>query len=216
MMEISSKEFGERFRREITDRTMELSEDFLELPLDALTESEILKEVPIVKTFLALFKAGVAYRERAFIKKILKFLVAYNSGNVDHDRLLEFKSAFQLDNKYRDKVLDFLLIEIDRIGTEEKSQVLAKLFVSYLNGFISWEYFVHLSICLEQLHPISYSYLNRLSRKDFVIKKRYPMHEGLLIAAGLGMRNEEVFEVYQLGRDLYRFGLAELVLGFEL
>ncbi len=137
-MSIEEKSLTKKFGKEILDRTLALSEDYLEIPLDALTQSDVLKEVPIVKTFLAFIHIGVSYREKSFLRKILKFLAEYNSGSIDEYKISDFKNRFESDQKHRDKVLDFLLLELDRINSEEKALILGRLFLAYINDYINW------------------------------------------------------------------------------
>lgn len=145
------KSINKSFSQTLINTTLDLSPDLLEIPLDTITENDVLKEIPIIKTILSVYRIGVAYKERAFIKKILAFLIQFQNGTIDTARLSDFQCRFESDDRYRDKVMDFVLIMLDRVLSTSKAEILAKLFKAYVEGNYEWETYVDLCSCVDSL-----------------------------------------------------------------
>lgn len=202
--------------REIVTTALDMSVDYAELPLDSFLEDGILKEIPFVKTFYAVFKIGTGLRECWFAKKFLTFLKEFHSGTIQPDKLSEFKIKFNDDEKYRHKITESLIIYNEAFLQVEKSKILAKFFAAHIEGHFDWDHFNHLSASLNIVHPKIFSFLEELSAIDFVIpedrnedQKKFDL-EALVLAGGLGYDTSPWgagFELSQMGKDFYNFGL---------
>jgi hypothetical protein len=214
---VREQTFKSLFKRNLFNQVIDIAPDMLEGPLDNLLDNELLKEIPIVKTFINTANIALAYKEKSFLKKTLKFITTFNNGDISEDSFLEFQEMFITNPNFADNVLENILLFLDRITEEEKASFLAQLFLAYLNGNITWEEFIHLSICLEKLHPKVYGFLKRIAKTDsFSITKRYPLHESLLTSAGIGNRHGTKFEVNEFGQKLFKYGLSDLIKNEQL
>ncbi|WP_345954778.1 hypothetical protein [Mucilaginibacter sp. PAMB04168] len=131
--------------------------DYAEIGLDAFVSDDILKEIPIVKTVVGVVKSGLKVKEIFFTKKILTFLKEFHTGKLPREKFDEFKNDFDTDEKYREKVMEQIMIFNDNFLQIEKSKVFANLFAAHLNGVYGWNDFVNLSYCLNQLNMFGVS-----------------------------------------------------------
>lgn len=84
--------------------------DYAEIGLDSFVSNEVLKEIPIVKTIVGVVRGGLKAKEIFFAKKILTFLKEFYSSKLTQDKLSKFKLEFKEDYKYREKVIEQIMI----------------------------------------------------------------------------------------------------------
>lgn len=113
--------------------------EYAEIGLDAVMEDGILKDIPIVSTAIALFKIGNSITERHNLKKLLIFINEINNGIADEEKRKEYQQKLQSDEKFRNREIEYLFVLIDRYISYDKPQMLAKLYLAYLEGIIIWE-----------------------------------------------------------------------------
>jgi len=197
---------------EIVRPNLDLAQAYAELSIEAITDNPIIKEIPLVKTAAALFKTGMAIRERHFIKKLLHFLHEFHADTTANKENVEFRERINSDLPFREKVVGHLLVIIDRYVTIEKAQIVARLFRSHIAGEISWEDFVSLSIVIDALQPSGYKFLEEMSAAvtPFSYHGSARDEEALLSAAGIGTRHGTKFSVTRLGQTLFNQGLMPL------
>lgn len=210
------KTLGDLLASEIAKPSLELAQDYAEMSIEALTESPIVKELPVVKTVVAFFKTGLAIRERHFIKKILAFLKELHTGAVENENAREYRKRINSDESFRGKVVEHLLVVIDRFTTVDKAQVLGHLFKSHVNGKINWEDFVALSIVVDALQPRGYKFLDELATLDipFARQQHDTAEEAFLFAAGIGTRYGTRFKVTEFGKMLWVHGVRPFLNSF--
>jgi hypothetical protein len=208
----------ETISNEIVNTSVDLSVDYSELFLDDFLADGILKEIPIIKSLYAVGKIGYSIKERFFVKKLFVFLQEYHNQNITHQKLNKFKAEFNSDEKYRNKVTEQIMVFTDSFLTVDKAKILAKLFKSYIDGNFDWDYFLHLSTCLNSIHPKTFPFLQQLSSHNFKILEepsqrgipRDGENEALLYSTGIAYESSSWssgFNVSQLGKDLYNFGI---------
>src|SRR5690349_25168541 len=67
----NAKKLTDGFENEIYNKAIDLQTDYTELALDSITNNEILKEIPIVKTLAAFYNVASSLKARHDVKKIL-------------------------------------------------------------------------------------------------------------------------------------------------
>ncbi len=137
----------------ITEETSDILSNIAEIGLDAVLNDGFLKEVPILSTAVSLFKIGNSLRERHYIKKLASFVLALNNGIVDDREREYYRKKVTDDPKRRDKELEYILILIDRYLHADKPSLLAKLYLSYLDGFITWNDFTKYAEVVDRFLP---------------------------------------------------------------
>lgn len=127
------------FADSLKDETMSCIGEYAEIGLDAVMEDGILKDIPIVSTAIAIYKIGGSIKERHNLKKLLVFLNELNNGILDEPKRKEYQQKFRSNEKFRNQEIEYLLVLIDRYISYDKPQMLAKLYLAYLEGIIIWE-----------------------------------------------------------------------------
>lgn len=136
---MENKTLSIAFADSLTEDTISCIGEYVEIGLDAVMEDGILKDVPLVSTAIALYKIGSSIQERHNLKKLLVFLNELNNGIVDAEKLQDYRKKFQSNENFRNKEIEYLLVLIDRYIDYVKPQMLAKLYLAYLDGKIIWE-----------------------------------------------------------------------------
>lgn len=129
------------FTNSITEEMSAITEEYVELGLDALVEEGLFKDIPIVSTAVSVYRIGKSIRERHHIAKLISFLNEFNKGIDDEEKRQSYRDKFASNEKFRNQELEYILILIDRYISIDKPQMLAKLYLAYLDGKIIWEEF---------------------------------------------------------------------------
>ena len=95
----------------------------------------------MTNTVTAVYRIGKSIRERHHIAKLISFLNEINKGIVNEEKREEYREKFASNEKFRNQELEYILILIDRYISFDKPQMLAKLYLAYLDGKIIWEEF---------------------------------------------------------------------------
>ena len=203
---MESKALVKTLSRELVSPTLDVAQDYAELGLEELLDSPIVEHVPVIKTAIALYKTGLAIRERYFAKKLLVFLKEFHSGETQNSDAQEFRVRLDRDESFRDRVVEHLLVMIDRFVGVEKSNVLGLLFRAHVNGAFDWDAFVGASMSLDMLQPDGFKVLHALA--PFKGKEPTPDMEALLLGAGIASRYGTAFRVSPVGQLLYQYGIG--------
>lgn len=129
------------FGNSLTEDVAGIVGEYAELGLDVLVEDGLLKDIPVVSTAVAVYKIGKSIHERHHIAKLISFLNEINKGIADEEQRQKYREKFNGNEKFRNKELEYILILIDRYISFDKPQMLAKLYLAYLDGEIIWEEF---------------------------------------------------------------------------
>lgn len=86
--------------------------------------------------------------------------------------------------KYKEKVIDTIMIFIDNFKEEEKSKIYANLFKSYIIGILNWDKFINFSNCLDILFLYDIEILKHFYKTEnevgYNISKDMEEHKGTL------------------------------------
>lgn len=185
--------------------------DYAELGLDAFLDNDAIKEIPIVKSVVGLIKGGIAIREIFLAKKLLTFLKEFHSGKLKQEKKAIFLQKFHNDKKYRESVVEQIMILNDRFISIEKSKVLANLFLAHVNDKFDWEGFCQLSECLNDLHTRAFKVLDDSANSDdpfhFVTYEQEKDGGGVLFSAGICIIYGNHYSINAYGQYLYYYGI---------
>ncbi len=195
----------------LKERAFDLATDYAELGLDTFMDNDAIKEIPIVKSVIGLVKGGIAVREIFLAKKLLTFLKEYHSGKLKLEKKEAFLQKFQDDKRYRESIVEQIMILNDRFISIEKSKVLANLFLAHLNDKFDWEGFCQLSECLDDLHTRAFKVLDdSANSKDpfhFLTYEQEKDGGGVLFSAGICIIHGNHYSINAYGQHLYFYGI---------
>ena len=172
--------------KSIFEPTYNLGFDAAEVAIDTIFENEAIQNIPIVKTLVAICKAGYNIHERNLLKQTLAFIQELNNGTISNEKLNEYKEIINNDSKKAEKELGRVLIILGNHIDDIKSQILGSFFKSYINNAISWDKFCELSEANRRMFVGDYKILIRANKeKGLNIEKKELYEVDRLISLGL-------------------------------
>lgn len=113
----------------------------------------ILKDIPILSTVVGLYRIGHTIRERHEIKQLALFVAELNRGCTDESKRKQLLEKLNSDTRKSKQEIEYILVVLDNYLEYEKSQMLAKLYIAYLEGTITWAEFAEYASMVKQLIP---------------------------------------------------------------
>lgn len=155
-------------KKSLFDSTIDIGADLVELPIDLITENEIIKNIPIVGTIVKLGKATSTIRDRHLIKKLVKFIESINNGDIKPENLEKHKEILESNTKKLNEELENIIIIIDRQLEIDKTKILGELYKSYISCVINWEDFKNFSDVLERIFLFDIQQLKEIYEKEAI------------------------------------------------
>lgn len=140
------KSFNESLKK---SRLSDALFDISETSIDSLTDNTLLKQVPIVNTFIGMVQTGINIHDKLFLKKILSFLSKLD--DISSDERIKLIEKIDKSDKYRMKVGEKLLYIIDSCADYENSDRVSLSFKAFLQGRISYDDFLDASSIVSRL-----------------------------------------------------------------
>jgi len=162
--------------------------DLTEVGLDAIMDDGLLKDIPFVSTAISLYRIGRNIAERYYIKKLATFLNEINNNIIDEDKRQEYISKIKDNTKFRNQELEYILVLIDRYVSYDKPQMLAKLYLAYLNGVLIWEELTMYAEVIDRFLQLDFRTL--ITASERIIVHRNIGGESVLRLVALGLMAE--------------------------
>ncbi|MFH4561503.1 hypothetical protein [Vibrio diabolicus] len=115
----------------------DLVKDSIEVVIDSLLTSEVVKSIPIINSVSNLISVGCSVRDSIFAKKLHVFIYNIESAKEIHKAKVYDFAKQENSKEISEKILDV----IDSVTDMKKSELVAIFFLSYINGKLSEEYF---------------------------------------------------------------------------
>ena len=174
--------------------------DLVEVGLDAVMDDGILKDIPILSTVVGLYRIGHTIRERHTIKQLALFATELNKGCVDKNkknRILEKLNGNQQQSKQE---IEYILVVLDSYLEYEKPQILAKLYIAYLEKTITWTEFAKYAAAIDRIFPTDVEMLKEHDFRKKAIMCKQSESEGILRLISVGFMYEQTASYY-MGED---------------
>lgn len=178
MDESFSKSFGESIKQNVGDITIDTSEAIL----DSCMDEGILKELPILKYVVTACKVYDDIKGRIFLNKMRIFIQSFNACCASEEDVK--KRREMVNKKNRNEELSYISVIIDSFLDFEKPEILAKLYLAYLDQHISWNEFCAYSEITNSLLRMDIDYLKN---NQTVLTKNNIITSELLRLTGSGM-----------------------------
>jgi len=128
-------------------KLIDVGKDVAEVALDSLLKDGILKDLPVIGTIVAVFKAGMDIRDRIFVAKVARFLFRLSDMPIEQRQLFEEK--IEANQKLKRKVGVTLTLLLDRLDDMEKCDFVAWCFRAYLNDMITFDIFRRMASAID-------------------------------------------------------------------
>ena len=112
--------------------------DLAEVGLDAVMDDGILKDIPILSTVVGLYRIGYTIRGRHEIKQLALFVAELNRGCTDESKRKQLLKKLNSDTQKSKQEIEYILVVLDSYLEYEKPEMLAKLYMAYLEQRIDW------------------------------------------------------------------------------
>ncbi|KOY87380.1 hypothetical protein AD998_15615 [bacterium 336/3] len=113
-----------------TSDLKDVTKDITESGIDLLIKNEILKEIPIIKSIVGVFKLGISIKDMFFLKKLLRFLNEINDTTLEERANIINK--IEQNPQYTHNLGENLILLIDKLDDLDKANIIGKLFKSVL------------------------------------------------------------------------------------
>lgn len=109
--------------------------DFGEIGLDAITENEVIREIPILGTAVSLARAGASIRDKLFLTKIKRFIDHISETTPEQRNKLVEES--RKDESRRARVGEAVFTTLEQSDSVAKVDYVSSAFEAFLNNDIS-------------------------------------------------------------------------------
>lgn len=123
----------------LEDETIDVLAENFEVVADRVLAHGLLRDLPMLATFVGVARIGMTIRDRLFIAKVSKFLFAPTAATQEDER--RFCEQLGRDKKLRKKTGEVIVLLLDRFDDLEKPQILANLFAALMKGKIDHDQF---------------------------------------------------------------------------
>lgn len=162
--------------------------ELAEVGLDSILEEGLFKELPIISTAVAIYKIGGSIKDRHNLKKLMVFLNEINNGIADEQKRQDYRQKFISNDKFRNQEIEYLLVLIDRYISYDKPQMLAKLYLAYLDNKINMDVFTEFS-----------EIIDRLMFSDYRCLFEFMCHGGVMIKDNPNVNIASVLRLLSVG-----------------
>lgn len=124
-----------------------VSKDLAEVAIDGVLADGVLKDIPVVNTLMATYKAGQSIRDNLFNRKLMRFLTDISGIPAN----LRAEVIMKLENSPGD-VGEMLLLSLERLDNLLKPELLAKSFLLLAKDEITINEFYDLKTIIENVN----------------------------------------------------------------
>ncbi len=190
-----------------------------EVALDTILQEGILRDIPVLNTIVAFYKAGVEIHHQLFLTKIINFLKELS--NTPLEKREKFVEEIKRNPTQEREFEKTLLLLIDRADSLQKPSIFGKLLKHHILGNISYEDATRLSYMVDRVYISDLSYLlnfnSGVQRNQIIAASLQSI--GLLSFAGIdgGTLGEETssggvsYELNEYASMLLRYGLEDTI-----
>lgn len=171
-----------------SESVVSIAKEYLEVGIDNLLESGALKDIPLVNTVAAIFSTAGSIRDQLLATKLLRFLSQLSK--ISKANRIAMVRRLNEDNKFSGKAGAAVIEILDRMESDKKPELAAKVFAAYAREEISFEELRRLLLALERVPSFDIDKLEQFSNTE--IEDSMKMDESLLLAfvlAGLAQNN---------------------------
>lgn len=173
----------DRIQYDITDslcssKLKDLSIDISEMSIDALMNDGLLKQIPVIKTILAIIETTQNLSNYLFLKKILAFLT--NVKGVSAKKRKKMIEVIDSNDEYKGKVGETVLEILDKCDSAKKAAYMGVWFSAFLKGKITYGMFLCGANILEHVFLSDFQYFIEQDEDWMMVEDAYEE-----IAAGL-------------------------------
>ncbi|KQO24215.1 hypothetical protein ASF11_21760 [Acidovorax sp. Leaf76] len=179
---------------------LEAALDNVEVLLDAATENEAVKAIPILGTAIKLCKGYDDLRNKAFAAKIYKFVMEPSLQSAQSKA--SFAVSLHTKEGVAEEVGEALFLTLEKLADMRKPALLAQVFVGYLDEVIDLATFRRLAAAIDQAYFDDIELLlevpDNYSDREGLVWKMRMLGTGLVAPSGGGAWAESGMIFYKM------------------
>lgn len=147
--------FLEGMDDKLIDVEVDKGEELFAIVVDLLLKTDIFKEIPVVKTIIALLKEGKAISNYFLAKKLFLFIYELDkTSQKDRDEFIK-----EMESKKRKRIIEDLMLVLEKHDNYKKSLIQGKLFKALLEKKLTQEEYFKLTYATSMIDIESIKYL---------------------------------------------------------
>jgi hypothetical protein len=131
----------------LSDIAKDYGEKGLDNLISAITDNDAVKEIPIIKSIIGLYKGAIALRDRNYVKKIFQFLFQVDKSSPEAKK--KFREKIQSSPEEVQKAGETVW---DRVTSGEKAAMIGKVFEAYMSEEINLDQLIYLCEIIEKTY----------------------------------------------------------------
>jgi len=120
-------------------KAIDLLVDHSEIVIDAISESNLIDDIPIFGSIVKISRLGIGIRDIVFFKKVAVFL--FELSTISLDERVKFINDITNNIDIKQKVGEKILLLLEQADDLNKPKLIGKLFVCFLKNEIDYETF---------------------------------------------------------------------------
>ena len=143
--------------------------------------TDILTDFPIIKTIASVLKGAYNIYDRNLLKNTLIFIKELNSGTIDEEKYIAYKTTLEHNPNKCEKELGRVILILNNIIDVSKSKMLSRLFKAYINKVLTWEEFCEYSEIVNRIFLEDIALLKKINDGEVTFideddKEKYRIH----------------------------------------
>ena len=195
MLETLSEKSEEKTEINIKEDIMELMLEISENGIGILVQNVLTNTVPIASGISQIIKQAKSLYERNLIKQTSKFIEGLNSRKISEEKKQKYIEKIRNNDSNTKDELERIALIINQNIIEEKSYILGKFMIAYINEEISKDKFFELTEALDKIITTDLKIVYELYREntpnsDIDIRTYEPYKIDRLLATGICSLNK--------------------------
>ncbi|PZV07237.1 MAG: hypothetical protein DCF22_22385 [Leptolyngbya sp.] len=157
----------------------ELTADVVDVTIGLVSDSELLKDIPVAGMIYKLGKAVSSIPDAIFLQKVGKFLQTVNEKTT-RDQRISFAEDVRRDKDKREKLYSAIFLKIDKFDDISKPDLFAKIFACFITNKIREEDFTALASALNHATVENLKFFSNSYWKDkgYLLRNAYAPLKG--------------------------------------
>lgn len=162
-----SEDLSKSLAESISEEATTCMSGLLEVGLDSMGADGLVKDIPIISTAISIYRIGSTIKERHYVKKLVHFIDEVNKQTASDEAREKYKAKLHSDTHRRNQEIEYIMILIDRYLSCQKTRMLARLYISFLDRKLDWNQLTMYAEVIDHLLPGDYNILQ--SQDSFII-----------------------------------------------
>ena len=166
------------------EKILDQSTPIMDTAIDLVINDESVNSIPFLSAAIAAYHIGKTIRERYHLEKLHAFIQEIANGTCDENKRKEYITSWHANKGKRAEELKYLIVIIDRYLHKDMARMMARVYLSYLEGEINWETVLRYSAIIDRLLPGDYE---TLKCGDIKIDHYSKAEDTILRLVGVGL-----------------------------